>query len=120
MELSFTLFGDPVSKGRPRTGRTGHHYTPERTRKAEKAIRDAVIDLVDSPYDGPVAISVTFYCKTKRRTDLDNLEKLLCDAIQGVLISDDHWIWRKRSELHRGAVGEQPRTEVRLEALPHP
>ncbi len=116
MTLHFVLAGDPIPKGRPRHGK-GHSFTPKRTRDAEQAIRDYVSVLDVVPYDGPVRMSLVFYCKTRRRTDLDNLEKLVCDALNGLAYTDDHLIHAKTSRLYRGQIGEEPRTEVRIEPL---
>lgn len=116
-EISFTLDGDPIPKGRPRSGR-GHTFTPTRTRDAETAIRNYVTTELDlTPFDVPVRVALVFYCRTHRRTDLDNLEKLVCDALNGIAYTDDHLIHAKTSQLHRAALGETPRTEVRIRAL---
>ena len=116
MTIRFTIDGDPIPKGRPRHGK-GHSFTPKRTRDAEQAIRDYVSVLDVVPYDGPVSVSVTFYCKTRRRTDLDNMVKLLTDSLNGLAYTDDHLIHHLTARLHRAAIGETPRTEVRIEEL---
>lgn len=112
----FVFEGDPIPKGRPRHGR-GHSFTPKRTRDAEQAIRDSVAGIGVVPYDEPVRVSAVFYCKTARRTDLDNLLKLVTDALNGVAYTDDHLIHSLRGRLYRRALGETPRTEVRIEPL---
>lgn len=114
--MRFVLDGDPVPKGRPRHGR-GHSFTPKRTRDAEQSIRDQVAELGLVPHDVPVAVSLTFYCKTRRRTDLDNLMKLVTDALNGIAYTDDHLIHRLHGRLFRAAIAEHPRTEVRIEPL---
>lgn len=114
--VTFTLEGDPIPKGRPRHGR-GHSFTPKRTRDAEQKIREHVTELAVVPFDQPVRVSMVFYCKTARRTDLDNLMKLVCDALNGLAYTDDHLIHSLRGRLHRKALGETPRTEVRIEAI---
>lgn len=114
--LHFTLDGDPIPKGRPRNfgKRT---VTPQRTRDAEASIRERVTLLDLTPYDGPVAVSLTFWCRTHRRTDLDNMVKLVTDALNGLAYTDDHLIHRLTARLYRSAIGEAPRTEVRIESL---
>lgn len=114
--IRLTLDGDPIPKGRPRHGK-GHSFTPKRTRDAEQSIRDRVNLLDVKPYDGPVSVSLVFYCETRRRTDLDNLVKLVTDALNGIAYTDDHLIHRITASLYRRAIGETPRTEVRIEAL---
>jgi crossover junction endodeoxyribonuclease RusA len=123
--LDITIPGDPISKGRPRSGK-GRTYTPKRTREAEAVIRE----LVDTspwaqtePYAGPVSLRVQFYCATHRRTDGDNLLKLVTDAIQrgrresGGIIADDAQIEEWYCRVYRKAEGEEPRTEITLTPL---
>lgn len=120
--LSLVVAGDPIPKGRPRAGR-GHHYTPARTREAERRLREVVAEqYTGQPYEGDVGIELVFYCATRRRTDGDNLTKLVTDALQrgkgehGVFVDDSQILdWRVR--VHRRAEGEQPRTEIRVYAL---
>ena len=108
--LDMVIEGDPVPKARPRSGRNGHTYTPQRTRDAEKVIRDLAAELVDEPYDGPVAISCHFECATARRTDGDNLMKLVWDALNGVVYVDDSQIrlW------YGGLVRKSPTPQTRV------
>lgn len=104
---------DPRPKQRPRVNtRTKRAYTPEATRSFEKLIRDlAKLQWGKSkPIEKPVRIDIEFRIKRpasvplrKRkypsvRPDLDNLEKALIDAIQGVCFLDDSQIVRKYSE----------------------
>lgn len=115
-EMAFTIDGDPIPKGRPRHGK-GRSFTPTRTRDAEQSIRDHVAGLDVVPYDVPVYVTLDFYCRTRRRTDWDNLAKLVTDALNGICYTDDHLIHRCTVRLFRAAIGETPRTEVRIRAL---
>ena len=122
--LHLTILGDPIPKGRPRTGQ-GRTYTPARTVKAEGVIRAAAAKVWGpwAPYDGPVGIEVTFYFATRRRTDFDNCLKLITDALQrgrqptGGVILDDAQIEQWAGRLYRRVDGQEPRTEIRLYAL---
>lgn len=116
-ELSFVLEGDPIPKARPRHGK-GFTFTSKRTRDAEQIIREHVTELGVVPYDVPIRVSLVFYCKTARRTDLDNMIKLVTDAMNKIIYTDDHLIHGLSARLHRKALGETPRTEVRITALP--
>lgn len=115
-EVKLVLPGDPIPKGRPRHGR-GHSFTPKRTRDAEQAIRDVAAGLDLQPFDLPVRVALIFYCETARRTDLDNLIKLVTDALNGIAYTDDHLIHALTARLHRKSLFEAPRTEVRIEPL---
>ena len=67
--------------------------TPKRTRQAEAAISTRMkIYLgpywrVDQAHDW--SLSMAFYFKNKVRGDLDNLQKMVLDALQGVLFEND-------------------------------
>lgn len=112
-ELRLVFDGDPIPKGRPRNY-GGRSVTPKRTRDAEQSIRDAVAPLDLVPFDEPIRLSADFYCRTARRTDIDNLLKLVIDALNGIAYTDDHLIHSLRGRLRRKAIGETPRTEVRI------
>lgn len=116
--MSWTIEGDPIPKGRPRHGRSGHSFTPKRTSDAEQVIRDHVAggDPV-VPFDQPVYVTLDFYCRTRRRTDWDNLAKLVTDALNGIAYTDDHLIHRCLVRVFRAVADEVPRTVIRVRAL---
>lgn len=122
--LNVTVLGDPVVKSRPRVGK-GRGYTPKRTVAAEAVIRTAALEAYGFPtaWPDPVGIDVTFYCATRRRTDGDNLLKLVTDALQQnkkaerAVIVDDSQILDWHCRLHRRVEGQEPRTEIRLYCL---
>ncbi len=111
---SFTIEvpGVPIGKGRPRFVRkTGHAFTPERTRSYESVLRDAAaLAFKGEPLDGPLAVTVkaTFpipqsWSMRKRdaaligvirptsKPDADNLLKVL-DALNEIVGRDDKQI----------------------------
>lgn len=71
-------------------------------------------DLPD-PLEGEVVVSLVVYRKRKVG-DLDNFQKVLLDALRGVAFNDDSQV----VEIHarREDDAENPRVEVRVEALP--
>lgn len=123
--LDITIPGDPVSKGRPRTGK-GRTYTPQRTREAEQRIRDLIEYSPwrrKVPYEGPVSVTIWFWCATRRRSDGDNLQKLIWDAVQrgkhetGGIIKDDAQVIKWDCALWRAAPDEPPRTRIMITAM---
>lgn len=85
---------EPTPKGRPRLGRYGT-YTPAKTKAAEEAIQWA---WHGKPMEGPLKVSLRFYFKRPKkclasfkptRPDIDNLVKLVCDALNGLAWKDD-------------------------------
>ena len=97
---SLLIPGDPVPKGRPRVYR-GHGVTPSRTRIAESRIRaDFMAKYPDGePFDGPVKVVVEFWKAKRGRPDLDNLVKLVTDALNGVAYRDDEQIKRLKADV---------------------
>lgn len=116
-EFSLTIPGDPVVKGRPRFTRYGRAYTPKPTVQKEQEIANMAAELVTLPYDGRVGVEVAFFCATRRRTDGDNLLKLVMDGMNGVVFTDDYLVEEVRYRVFRKVEGEEPRTEVYVWSL---
>src|SRR5262245_17741489 len=98
MEFSFTIPGRPQVKERPAFRRTGHSYTPKKTKEAEKRIKE----LYDGPkFTGPIAVSIGLTSEetvvhiidaewdSPLRGDIDNYVKLVLDGLQGVAFEND-------------------------------
>lgn len=113
-EVAFEVPGTPVPKGRPKFRRAGgfvQAYTPAKTRNAEKEIVNCFKEQVKGfkmPEKGPVSLAVVFYMPIPKGTskkriqaileqntvhikkpDLDNLVKLVQDALNEVAWEDD-------------------------------
>ena len=118
--------GAPVAKGRPRMTKTGHAYTPARTRNYEADLRVLARQRMQgkAPMVGPLSVEVTAYMpmpsswpKWKKalvteegafirhtsKPDVDNLGKMI-DGLNGVVWVDDSQITElrilKRYALH--------------------
>ena len=103
----------PKSKERPRTPRGGgRSYTPRATLEAEKAIREQWPSDVP-PIEGQCRVDIGFTrdevifeieelpprdTKGKGNRDLDNVTKLVTDALNGVAYLDDKQIVDLRGE----------------------
>ncbi|WP_078345061.1 RusA family crossover junction endodeoxyribonuclease [Mycobacteroides chelonae] len=111
----FIVPGEPVSKARPRFGvRRGRIVTYSdpamvaAERKVAAAYRAAA--LPGPPHSGEVMLRATFYCGTRRRKDLDNMIKLVSDALNGVAYEDDSQVVSIAATVHRGEP--DPRSDV--------
>lgn len=135
MKYTLTLPGKPVAKGRPKFTKTGHAYTPGKTRGAEAVLREAFqwqyprhIALA-----GPVRMTVIFYMPIPegmkkadriaaeaeqlwhtKKPDADNMLKLVTDALNGLAFWDDSQICDVRA---KKLYSKQPRTVIELESL---
>jgi len=129
--IKFTVLGVPTAKGRARSF-NGRHLTPAKTKHTENDFRAQAIlqHRPEKPHEVPVRLDVEFYMPipasyTKKRKkaiaeglelpakkpDLDNLVKLVKDALNEVYWNDDCQV----VEVHaKKLYGEQPRTEVKI------
>lgn len=116
MIIGFEVSGRPFPKQRPRTTKTGRTYTPAKTALAEKAIKNRASEFFSGfRFAGPVHVDIIFVFKpakswSKKRTqkaigqpheqcpDVDNLSKLVCDALNGIAYVDDKQVAKCTSE----------------------
>jgi len=117
----------PMGKERPRTVRKGNKiiiYTPKKTEHLTNLIRDKVIK--EKGYLGAIPLRVTIIHYISRpksapksrvyptvRPDLDNLNKLVLDALQGFAYADDGQIVTLVSA--KRYTIDSPRIEVEIE-----
>lgn len=109
--LTFDIPGKPIGKGRPRFTKQGRTYTPAKTRAQEKEVArrasDAMVDAGQDPIEAACCVHLVArwpipksWPKAKReaairqeiqpgKPDLDNVAKLVLDAMNGVVYDDD-------------------------------
>lgn len=95
-ELSFEVLGkEPVPKQSFRFSKHGG-YQPERVREWEAWVQAHALQAMggEGPSDGYFEVVLTFYRKSKRKVDLDNLSKGVLDALNGVCWHDDRQVFR--------------------------
>lgn len=136
MILTFTVLGIPVAKGRGRVAVFAGHahvFTPAKTRNAEQTFVARSLEFrPPTPLAGALRLQLTFvlpcpksaprslkdqlgaYPPHTKRPDLDNLEKLVKDACNGVFWNDDSQVF---DVVKRKVYGLVPRTEVRIEEI---
>lgn len=132
MTVSFTIPGEPVAKGRPRMTRSGHAYTPSKTRLYEEHVRVAWKQKREAKdcYNYSLRVFIAAYfsipksvSKKKRlamdgtphtkRPDADNVAKAVLDALNGVAFADDSAI--HDLQIVKRYTMDEPRVEVALE-----
>jgi len=92
----------PVAQGRSRSTRSGHHFTPAKTRQAMAYIQATMRQQYQGPaLPGPISIRFLFgFTRPKsnksahhtQKPDLSNLIKLVEDAGNGIIWQDDKQI----------------------------
>jgi Holliday junction resolvase RusA-like endonuclease len=136
MQISLTIPGAPVAKGRPRfTTQRGfvRSYTPAKTQAYEDLIRCEAIDAMGGrrPFNEPVSVAVTAYVpmpksmpkkrrldamdgalKPVTRPDVDNYAKAALDGCNAIIYRDDSLV---TSLIVRKRYSAQPRLVITVE-----
>lgn len=132
--IRFEVDGKVVGKARPRITRAGRAYTPASTRMYEGKIRDAFIAAGGDKLSGTLhvdfeAVTGIQSSATRRETarrlsgqelstarpDIDNIEKVVLDALNGVAYKDDASVVSIRAI--KGRYEETPRLIVRVREI---
>lgn len=113
--IRFVIPGPATPKGRPRITRTGHAYTPQKTKAyAEKVQWVARAFAPRTPLLGPVSVRIVEYRKgtPEARPDIDNVLKNLLDAMNGLIWRDDSQVVQLFAEKRHDE--KEPRVEVEI------
>lgn len=132
MAAEFVIHAAPVGKARPRVTSHGT-YTPKKTKDYEQRVRNEYgLQCRDKYFGGhPLTVYITAYypipksaSKSKRekmlkglirptvKPDNDNVEKAVCDALNGIAWHDDAQIVDSHC---RKWYGEEPCVRVKIE-----
>ena len=133
MRVDFTIDGKPQGKGRPRLS-YARIKTPEETVIYENYIKLLYRGTVKTYFEGPVKMVIRAYypiaksdSKKKQKQkldgeirphnikpDIDNVIKVICDALNGVAYHDDTQIVELVTSKH---FTDKPRVEVAIENI---
>lgn len=113
MERVITIPGKPLGKQRPRVLKNGITYTPKETVNYETFVKQLYFEQYnkDKPFEGPVKMRIVAYMpipqstsKVKKKNmmrgiirptkkpDVDNIIKIVADALNGLAYQDDKQI----------------------------
>lgn len=125
----FTVPGAPTAKGRARVTKFGAH-TPVKTRNAEAFVKALAYDAMKGRplLEGPLAVEIFIYMPIPKSTpkkryhalvdaphtkkpDIDNLVKLVKDAMNGVVYHDDAQVFSLTAVKR---YGTEPRTVIKV------
>ena len=136
--IYFKVDEEPVAKARPKFTRSGHAYTPKKTKDYEESIKFAFMSQTCErmpvyPKGIPLQVDATFaksvpqsYTKKKReaclngdilptgKADLDNYLKAVLDALNGLAFEDDSQIVMTMAEK---IYAEQPYVEIKIRSM---
>lgn len=127
--VRFEVVGRPVPKARPRVvtkGKRRFAYTPKKVKDWEELVAEEARRHFERPFDWPVVVSMVFYIERPRSRrldfwvsttpDLDNLEKSVLDALNGIAYTDDRLVVAKSSS-KRYVQGGEPGVEVTVTSI---
>lgn len=143
LSLLFRVNGMPQGKGRSRSTKSGHHYTPKKTREYEREIREAATKAVlvqgwpKADKDVPLRVNIravfpvpASWSREKRalahegeiyptvKPDGDNIGKAVCDAMNEVVYRDDAQVVSLTVDKRYCYSGETPHVTVFVEVMP--
>lgn len=94
--IEFTVFTTPRPWQRPRfNSKTGAVFTAPAAREYADIIRAAAVRAMEGrePFEQLVSVNLSFardtFCDWKRFGDVDNLSKVVLDAMNGIVYIDD-------------------------------
>lgn len=131
MIFSFTVYGEPMGKQRPRFGR-GRTYTPKKTVDYEKAVKEAFNEIYEGQQlSGAIRMHVKAFFSIPKSTskknrelmndglirptkkpDIDNIWKIVADALNELAYHDDAYVVSAKCDKY---YSETPRVEIELE-----
>ena len=131
--MELVIYGEPIPQGRPRFTKTGHPYTDSETRAYENKIvayYHKQLGAFRWPDSAFISLQVTAYypipkSATKaataamregamlpsRKPDIDNVMKIVLDALNGVAYKDDSRVVRVEA---RKIYSDMPRLEIHM------
>lgn len=133
--IEFVVYGEPVGKARPRFAKSGHAYTPAKTRVYEAIVKgEASIAMRwKKPLTGAISLSVRAFFPIpkyftrqirqkalsgelyhQKKPDWDNVGKIISDALNGVVYADDAIV--ARAEVVK-LYSDNPRVEICVKQL---
>lgn len=95
---SITINGKPKGKGRVRLSKSGHAYTPKETKIYEEEVKGSYLQLTPdnrNMYENcGVKVEINAYFNTDKELyainpDVDNIAKIILDALNGLAYKDD-------------------------------
>jgi Holliday junction resolvase RusA-like endonuclease len=133
-KISLTIPGKPFGKQRPRVLKNGITYTPKETVNYETLIKELyIIQHFRKQLEGPVRIHIKAYfpipksvskrkkeemiagkIRPVKKPDMDNIIKIIADALNGLAYRDDSQIVECTIEKY---FSDEERVEIEIEEV---
>ena len=114
--VAFVVPGEPDTKARHREGKHGN-YNPSEA--AEFEVQRCYVEahgLTEPVPKVTFRLTCVFYTKNRQVKDVDNMWKLVADALQGLVWKNDSQVW-DMGGTHREVDKVNPRTTITVEVL---
>lgn len=135
LSRAITIPGKPLGKQRPRVLKNGITYTPEKTVNYETFVKQLYFEQYhrEKPFDGPVKMRIVAYMpipqsaskvkktdmmrgiiRPTKKPDVDNIIKIIADALNGMAYQDDKQIVSCTVEK---VYSDVPRVQVEIQEV---
>ena len=114
--MKIEIKAEPIPQPRPRFGRGGKVYQPEKIKAYKNVVSYAAKTAMQGkqPIDCPLSVKLKFWrrysASSRRFGDCDNLVKAVLDACNGIIFADDSQIISLTAEKYQGT----PRLELEI------
>lgn len=111
--IEFTNYAKPISKDNEKIrNKQGRVFKSKRFKRFEESVKYDAYEAMNGnpPMTDDVVVTLHFYFPDKRRCDLFNAPKSVCDALNGVVYIDDKQIVEGHVFVHYDKI--TPRTEI--------
>lgn len=112
-KINLVIPGRPVPKQRPRFSRTGHIYTPRKTKDYEDFVGWKAKEVITEPLTGDIALHIRVYVNRNVFADIDNIAKAIMDGLNGIAYKDDKQVVCLTVQRLRG----EEKVEIELEEV---
>lgn len=115
--MKIILSGDPLSTQTiyrsTCIGRFARLYMTKKGKQVKEQYQlEAMAQYKGKIISGDCDMEIALFFRNKRRRDIDNYNKLVLDALEGIVFKDDNQIQKLTIEKHISA--EKPRIEVEI------
>ena len=124
--IQFTVPGKITGKARPRFTKYGHVYTPKGTSDYEKLVKYSYLSTRGKRLEGAIRVTIAAVfeipksytkhdkvqadmgiLKPTKKPDVDNITKIVLDALNGVAYQDDKQVTEVEVIKRYGNIGEE-------------